>query len=227
MFSKTLPDLEKAIEDFRDRATQAMGSGESDYLPKLEDCTRFLRRQLAVSHPGDPAVSWLITKTVPTRNATTSYYSSISLRAAQRYQAAAVAETDNRAADVGSSVTPEPDLPAVLADRVIGSRFCPSERALTGLREHLLVKARISRGAMTPRRASEVDHAFTAYAWLFFSLHSGWRPPRKLLPDPEHLDWATGTFFLEDKLVHSSTAPTDTAGARRGSSYSPSWKAKM
>jgi hypothetical protein len=211
LFAQDLATLRDAVEDFRDRAKKAMGSTEGDYLPKLEDCTRFLQRQLAVSQPGDPAASWLITKTMPARNATTSYYSSVSLRDAQRYQAVAVAEADSRAANAERSIIPETELPAVLADRAIGSRFCPSAKALTGLREHLLVNARIGRGAMSARRASEVDHAFTAYSWLFFSLHSGWRPPRQLLPGPDDLDWATGTFFLEDKPVRSSTAPTDTA----------------
>jgi hypothetical protein len=211
LFAHGLAALKDWVEDFRDRATRAMGSRDSDFLPNLDECALFLKRHLAVCSPGDPAVSWLITKTAPTRNATTSYYSSVSLRDADRFQRDAVTQADSSSALAGRTPLPNPDLPPVLADRVLGSRFCPSAKALAELRDRLLSNARIGRGAMTATRASEVDYAFTAYSWLFFSLHAGWRPPRQLLPSPDDLDWATGAFFLDDKPMRSRSAPVDAA----------------
>lgn len=208
--------LADAVEQFRERATSMMGGRERDYLPKLADCTMFLQRHLAVSSPGDPVASWLITKTVPKRNASTSYYSSLSLRDVQRYQSAAVVSADSRNTVTGQMTRPEPDIPTVLSDRVIGSRLCPSRQALATLRDHLLANARIGRGAMTPERATEVDHAFTAYCWLFFSLHVGWRPPTSILPGKDDLDWSTGAFFLEDKPVRSRKAAVATEAADAG-----------
>lgn len=62
---------------------------------------------------------------------------------------------------------------------------------------------------MSGERLSEFDDAFTVYSWLFFSLHTGWRPPPdRILPDVSQVDRATGAFFLEDKLVRATTATT-------------------
>lgn len=208
LFSVTSAEgLLKAADAFREQATRKMGSSETAYLPKVQDCAQFLRRQLAVCSPGDPATSWLMTNTSPPRNATTGSYTSISLRDAQRYQAEAVAVANSRDSQISKPAAVAPDLPAVLNERVIGSRFCPSRAALTDLRDRLLARARRGRGRMSSARLSEFDQAFTAYSWLFFSLHTGWRPPPDpILPEAYQLDWARGAFFLEDKLVGSTNA---------------------
>ena len=197
--------LIEATDAFRELATRKMGSTDSDYLPKVQDCGQFLRRQLAVCSPGDLATSWLMTNTSPSRNATTLSYTSISLRDAQRYHAEAVAFANSRDCQMTNSAAAAPDLPSVLNERVVGSRFCPSRAALNHLRDRLLASARRGRGRMSSVHLSEFDHAFTAYCWLFFSLHTGWRPPvDPILPDACQLDWVTGAFFLEDKLARST-----------------------
>ncbi len=215
----TVQGLLGAANAFRRKATREMGGTGTDYLPKLQDCAQFLRRQLAVCSPGDPATSWLMTNTSPPRNATTASYTALSLREAQRYQAEAVAAANSGKSQERRSAAVVPALPAALNERVIGSRFCPSQAALTELRDRLLADAHRGRGRMSAARLSEFDHAFTAYSWLFFSLHTGWRSPLDpILPEACQLDWATGAFFLEDKLARSTKAvtATDENGEQRG-----------
>jgi hypothetical protein len=197
--SISLANLEAAVGQFRKWAAHELGFGRANALPDLKRCSRFLERQLTVAAFGDPAASWLITNTVPPRNATTSFYTGMSLNKALTFHREAVnCVTGPAHAAVGkrrSTLAP----PALLDDLRLGSRYCPVASSLEQLRDRLIAKARIGRGTLTPQRTSEIDHAFTAYCWLFFSLHAGWRPPQRLLPLVTDIDWHTGAFLVQEK----------------------------
>lgn len=195
-------DLLAAVNGFRAMAASRLGIGKGDAIPNVENCMQFLRTQLSAQLPADPAVCWLVTNSKPKRNATKSYYSSLSLKDAQHYQHAAVHALPNLHTVAHTVPAPRLDPPASLHDNVIGSPFCPSEAALKQLGDVLRATAKVGRGRLNPERAREVDHAFTAYCWLYFSLHTGWRTPStNFLPTVADIDWESGALLIEDKII--------------------------
>lgn len=187
-----------AVKQFLSSASRALGAQDEYFLPRVDDCSLFLRQELAQSWPADIAVSLALTGMHAPRNPTTSYYISISLGAANNYQRAAIKRFDqneNEKMEVEAISCP----PGSISTLVIGSRLCPSKSSVEHLREKLLEDARIGRGRLAAHRIADIDRAFTAYCWLFFSLHTGWRSPKQLLPEKEDIEWVSGIFLIEDK----------------------------
>lgn len=206
LFSQKSPKaLAETIKSFRLNASKLLGSNEQNFLAKITKCALFLETRLTASVPGDSAISWLITNTNPKRNATKSYYTSVSLGDAQRYhrQAIQLLPAVPTSAAASPALLMEP--PAALRERVIGSPFCPKQDAVEKLGAVLRSAATVGKGRLALTRATRIDHAFTAYCWLFFSLHTGWRPPRStLLPSPADIDWERRAMLIEDKIVRST-----------------------
>lgn len=201
----TCQDLAAAIEEFRKQASTRLGVGSRAAIPKITQCQYFLQTRLTACFPADPAVACLVTNTSPKRNATKSYYSSVSLADAQRYQHAAVSSLPAAPTAVNPAPGPSMEPPQALRAQVIGSPYCPTEDALKELGNALRSAAAIGRGRLDRNRARKIDHAFTAYCWLFFSLHTGWRTPGKsLLPTIADIDWDTGALLIEDKRIRSA-----------------------
>ena len=196
---REISGLQAAVDAFRENAAAQLGFDPTRSLPDVGTCKLFLQRQLATSMPADPAISWLVTDTEPKRNATKSYYSSLSLSDADRYQCAAVntlpPSPPAQMATDSLRLTPPP----VLGERVVGSRYRATDEAVKKLRDHLLKATEKGRGTMTLERQVAFDQAFTTYCWLFFSMHTGWRSPNELLPRAPDIDWQTGAFLIEDK----------------------------
>ncbi|WP_133064230.1 hypothetical protein [Sandarakinorhabdus cyanobacteriorum] len=201
----TCEELAAAIEEFRKQASTRLGVGSGAAIPKITQCRYFLPTRLTACFPADPAVACLVTNTPPKRNATKSYYSSVSLADAQRYQHTAISALPAMPAAFSPAPGASMQPPQALRAHVIGSPYCPTEAALKMLGNALRSAAAIGRGRLDRNRALKVDHAFTAYCWLFFSLHTGWRTPRKkLLPTVADIDWDTGALLIEDKNIGSA-----------------------
>lgn len=205
LFSQEPNVLRVAIEAFKHHTAEHAGPDVARSLPNVGPCSQFLKCQLAASRPADRAVAWLATNTVPKRNATKSYYSSASLADVQRYQQTAIETLSPEAPAPLHWVTQPLVPPKEVAGRVIGSPLCPTDEALKMLGARLLKEAVIGQGTLDNARANEIDHAFTAYAWLFFSLHTGLRPSRSsLLPSPADIDWHAGALLVEDKRIRGA-----------------------